>query len=162
MRRAVYAGTFDPITLGHLDIIQRATRIFDEVYVTIFENPQKQALFTIEERLEMIKEAVKDYDNVTVDSSRELAVVYAEKVNAVALIRGLRATQDYHYESLMAYANQYLNENIEIVFLMSKLNQTFISSSSVKEIASHHKSVANLVPSNVQKALIEKYGGIYE
>ena len=156
--KAVYAGTFDPITNGHLDIIKRASKLFDKVYVTIFENPDKKGLFNIEERLLLIKETVKDLDNVYVDFSDKLAVEYARKVGAGALIRGLRANQDYHYESMMAYANQYLDDEIEIVFLMSHLNQTFISSSNIKEIASHHHDVSPLVPECVNKALIKKFG----
>ncbi len=158
-RKAVYAGTFDPITAGHLDIIERAHKLFDVVYVVIFVNPNKEGLFTVEERLALIKESTKHLKNVIVDYSDELAVEYTRRVGATALVRGLRATQDYHYESMLAYANQYLDDEIEIVFLMSRLTQTFISSSAVKEIASHHRDVSTLVPACVSEALIKKYGG---
>lgn len=157
MRKAIYAGTFDPITNGHLDIIKRSLKLFDELYVVMFINPQKQSLFSLEERLALIKEATKDLAHVHVDYSDNLAVEYAEKVGATAMVRGLRATQDYHYESMMAYSNQYLDHNIEMVFLMTQLSHTFISSSAVKEIASHHRDVSGLVPPCVNLALKEKY-----
>jgi pantetheine-phosphate adenylyltransferase len=157
MRKAIYGGTFDPITNGHIDIIQRALKIFDEVYVVIFNNPAKKSLFSVEERLALMKEALKDLDHVKVDVSDDLAVEYARKVGACAMVRGLRATQDYHYESMMAYCNQYLDHEIEMVFLMTQLSYTFISSSAVKEMASHHSDVSPLVPRCVDKALIKKY-----
>jgi pantetheine-phosphate adenylyltransferase len=157
MRKAIYGGTFDPITNGHFDIIQRALKIFDEVYVVIFNNPAKKSLFSVEERLALMKEALKDLDHVKVDVSDDLAVEYARKVGACAMVRGLRATQDYHYESMMAYCNQYLDHEIEMVFLMTQLSYTFISSSAVKEMASHHSDVSPLVPRCVDKALIKKY-----
>ncbi len=158
MRRAIYGGTFDPITDGHIDIIKRALKIFDEVYVVIFHNPAKHTLFSVDERLDLMKEALKDLDHVKVDVSEELAVEYARKVGACAMVRGLRATQDYHYESMMAYCNQYLDREIEVVFLMTQLSHTFISSSAVKEMASHHSDVSPLVPKCVDEALKKKYG----
>lgn len=157
MRKAIYAGTFDPITNGHLDIIKRSLTLFDEVYVVMFVNPDKKTLFSVAERLALIQEAVKDLQGVHVDYSDALAVEYAEKVGATAMVRGLRATQDYHYESMMAYANQYLDHNIEMVFLMTQLSYTFISSSAVKEIASHHRDVSSLVLACVDEALKKKY-----
>lgn len=159
MSKALYAGTFDPITVGHMDIIERARRLFDEVYVVMFDNYRKSSLFTIEERKALIEEAVLNagLDHVYVDVSDKLAVEYAKDIGADVMVRGLRATQDYHYESMMAYANQYLDENIEMVFLMTRLSHTFVSSSAVKEIASHHHDVSDLVPECVNLALIKKY-----
>lgn len=153
----VYAGTFDPVTNGHLDIIQRASKLYDVLYVTIFENSAKTKLFTLEERLGFLKEATKSLGNVIVDHSDLLAVEYAKNVNATVLVRGLRATTDFEYELQMAFTNQFLDDQIEMVFLMTKSQQSFISSSSVKEIASLHHDVSELVPECVSKALIEKY-----
>lgn len=158
MRKAVYAGTFDPITNGHLDIIERSLSLFDEIHVVIFYNPYKKTAFSLEERLEMIRRATSHLKGVVVDSSDDLAVEYARKIGASALVRGLRATQDYQYESQLAYTNQYLAEDIETVFLMTRLSQMFISSSSVKEIASHKGDVSALVPAYVNEKIVNKYG----
>lgn len=154
---AVYAGTFDPITNGHMDIIQRASKMFDKVYVTIFANPNKVGLFTIDERLTLIRESVKNIENIEADASDDLAVVYAKEVGAEVLVRGLRATMDFEYELQLAFSNQYLDDEVEMVFLMTKPTHTYISSSTVKEMASHHRSVASLVPACVEEALKEKY-----
>lgn len=159
MVKAVYAGSFDPITNGHLDVIERASKMYDVLYVTIFINPHKTCLFSLEERLSMLKEATKHLSNVVVDESSHLAVEYAREVGAQVLVRGLRAVEDYNYESLMCFTNQYLDEGIETVFLMTRLSYTFISSSFVKEIASHNHSVAGLVPECVEENLKKKYGG---
>lgn len=154
--KAVYAGTFDPVTNGHLDIIERATRIYDHLYVTIFNNPNKQSLFTLDERLYLLKEVTKDFDNVTIDYSDDLSVEYAKKVGASVLVRGLRATMDFEYELQLAFSNQYLDDSVDMVFLMTRPNHSYISSSSVKEIASHHHSVDGLVPHIVEEALKKK------
>ena len=154
---AVYAGTFDPVTNGHLDIIERASQMYDKLYVTIFDNPNKKTLFTLEERLELLKEATKSFDNVVVDASHELSVEYAKKMNAKVLVRGLRATMDFEYELQLAFSNQYLDDSVEMVFLMTRPNHSFISSSAVKEMASHHRSVDALVPECVALALKDKF-----
>ena len=153
---AVYAGTFDPVTNGHLDVIERGARLFDKLYVTIFVNPKKQTLFNVDERIEMLKEATKHLDNVIVDSSDSLAVSYAKSVNANALLRGLRATVDFEYELQLASSNHYLDDSIEMIFLMSKPKHSFISSSTVKEIVSHNHSVKGLVPAFVEAELRKK------
>lgn len=150
---AVYAGTFDPVTNGHLDIIERASRMYDHLYVTIFNNPQKKTMFTLEERLNLLKAVTNQFDNVTIDSSESLAVQYAKEVGANILVRGLRATMDFEYELQLAFSNQYLDDSVDMVFLMTRPGHSFISSSSVKEIASHHHSVEGLVPDVVEKAL---------
>ena len=154
---AVYPGTFDPVTNGHIDIIERASSMYNKVYVTIFDNPGKSTLFTLEERLNLLREATSQFDNVIVDSSHLLSVEYAKMVDAKVLVRGLRATMDFEYELQLAFSNQYLDESIEMVFLMTRPNHSFISSSSVKEIASHFHSVENLVPPCVDEALRIKY-----
>ena len=140
---AVYAGTFDPVTCGHLDIIERASKMYDVLYVTIFVNPQKTTLFSLEERLALLKEVTK---------------TYAKKMNAPILVRGLRATMDFEYELQLAFSNQYLDDSVDMIFLMTRPNHSYISSSSVKEIASHHRCVTGLVPPIVEKALHEKFG----
>ncbi len=146
---AVYAGTFDPVTCGHIDIIERASRLYDHLYVTIFTNPNKKTMFTLDE-------VTQSFDNVTIDSSDDLAVEYASKVGASVLVRGLRATMDFEYELQLASSNQYLDDSIDMVFLMTRPSHSFISSSTVKEIVSHHHSVTGLVPDVVEKALQKK------
>lgn len=153
---AVYAGTFDPVTNGHLDIINRASKMFDKLYVTIFVNPDKTGTFSVEERKQLLAKVTKDYSNVCIDSSDKLSVEYAKDVGANILVRGIRATMDFEYELQLAFSNQYLDADIEMVFLMTRPTQSFISSSSVKEIVSHGRSVEGLVPKDVQLALVEK------
>lgn len=154
--KAVYAGTFDPVTNGHLDIIERASLMYEHLYVTIFENPTKTTMFQLEERLALLRAVTEKFDNVTVDSSCALAVEYAKEVGARVLVRGLRATMDFEYELQLAFSNQYLDDSVDMVFLMTRPNHSFISSSSVKEIAAHHHSVEGLVPAVVEKALKTK------
>lgn len=154
---AMYAGSFDPVTCGHLDIIERASKMFDKVYVTILCNPNKRALFTIEERKDLLKKATSHLDNIVVDASDLLAVEYAASKGVNVMVRGLRATTDFEAELQMAFANQYLDESMEMVFLMTKAHQAFISSSTIKEIAMHHHSVEGLAPSCVIEALQEKF-----
>lgn len=159
MTKAVYAGTFDPVTNGHLDIIERASRIYEHLYVTIFNNPNKSTMFSLEERIALLKEVTKDFHNVTIDASDVLSVEYAKKVGATVLVRGLRATMDFEYELQLAFSNQYLDDSVDMVFLMTRPTHSFISSSSVKEIASHHHSVEGLVPLVVENALKKKING---
>lgn len=154
---AVYAGSFDPITNGHLDIINRASEMYDALHITIFENDQKKCLFTIEERLTLIKDSTKHLNNITVSSSNDLSVEYAKKVGAGVLVRGLRAVVDFEYELQLAYSNQFLDKDIEMVFLMTKPQHSFISSSSVKEIAKYKRDIEGLVPKNVNNALKNIY-----
>ena len=148
---AVYNGSFDPVTNGHLDIIERAAKIFDILYVT------KVGLFTIEQRKELLKKATAHLKNVIVDSTDELFMDYVKKVNGQVLIRGLRSTTDFDYELQYAQSNQYLNSQIEIMYLMTKPSHSFISSSVVKEIASYHKPLTGLVPECVEDALKKVY-----
>ena len=154
---AVYNGTFDPVTNGHLDIIERAAKIFDKLYVTICVHPTKVGLFTIDERLELLKQVTAHLDHVIVDSTNQLAVEYVRSVGAHVLIRGLRSTNDFDYELSYAQSNQYLDKNVEIMYLMTKPSHSFISSSVVKEMASYQKSLSGLVPECVELALKDKF-----
>ncbi len=157
MIHAVYPGSFDPITYGHLDIIQRGTKIFDKITVAVLINTTKQSLFTIEERISLIKEATKDMPNVEVDSFNGLLVDYMLKNNGNTIIKGLRAVSDFEYELQMASINRKLNNNIETFFMMTNNNYSYLSSSIVKDVAKHNGDVFDLVPKIVDKALKEKY-----
>ena len=157
MKIGVYPGTFDPITDGHLDIIKRANQLFDLLYIVVPINPQKNTLFTIEERLDMIRKAVSDYKNIIVESTNLLTVEYAKSVNAVAMIRGLRMVSDFEYELQMATINKCLDEDIETIFIMSSHEYSFLSSSSVKEIARFHGDASKFVPNVVCEKLKEKF-----
>jgi len=153
---AIYPGTFDPITNGHLDIIHRAILLFDKVIVAEATNIEKQPLFTIEERIEMIREVTSDIPNVQVDHFDGLLVDYAERMGASALIRGLRAISDFDYEFQMALVNRKLNERIVTVFLMPNERHTYLNSSIVKEVAKFGGDVSSFVPPFVLKKLKER------
>lgn len=159
-RIAVCPGSFDPITNGHIDIIARGSRIFDKVYVCILNNARKKSLFTVEERLELIKEATKDYDNVIVDTYNGLLVDYCKKVNAHVILRGLRAVSDFEYEMVITSMNRKLDDGIETFFMLTRNEYSFISSSIVKEVAQFNGDVSNLVPPVVASALKKKFGFI--
>lgn len=154
---AICPGSFDPITNGHIDIIKRAAAIFDKVYVCVLNNSAKKSLFTKEEKLYLISESMKDYPNVIADSYNGLLVDYASKVNAQAIIRGLRAVSDFEYEMRITSMNRKLNENIETFFIMTKNEYSFLSSSIVKEVAKYNGNITNLVPPVVEEALKRKY-----
>lgn len=154
---AVCPGSFDPLTNGHLDIIKRASRVFDTVYVSILNNVSKQPLFTLEERIELLKEVTKEIPNVRVDSFHGLLIDYAKSVNANAIIRGLRAVSDFEYEMQITAMNRFLNSGIETFFIMSNNQYSFLSSSIVKEIAQYHGNITGLVPEPVEKALTLKF-----
>lgn len=155
--KAIYPGSFDPITNGHLDIITRAAAIFDELVVAIMVNPEKKSTFTVDERLEMIRESVQDLPNVTVDASTGLTVDYANRIGAKILIRGIRAVMDYEYEMQQATANMMLSPQIESVFLLSSPEHSFVSSSVVKNIVMNHGDVTYFVSPHVAQKLIEHY-----
>ncbi|MBU6080476.1 pantetheine-phosphate adenylyltransferase [Allobacillus halotolerans] len=154
---AVCPGSFDPITNGHLDIVRRGAEIFEEVIVVVFKNQSKSPLFTVEERIELIKEATKDLPNVSVDESKGLVVDYAKEKNASAILRGLRAVSDFEYEMQITSMNRKLNADIETLFMMTNNQYSFLSSSIVKEAARYQSDVSDLVPAAVEKALKEKY-----
>ncbi|MDD4103602.1 MAG: pantetheine-phosphate adenylyltransferase [Bacilli bacterium] len=153
MKIAIYPGSFDPITYGHLDVLNRALKIFDKVIVLVASNPQKKSRFTPQERLEMIKEATEDIAGVVVDVSEGLTVQYAKDHQASHLIRGLRAVTDFEYEFELASANEFVDSSIDSVFLMSRVQNSFINSSTVMELAKAGVDVSELVPPSVLKRL---------
>lgn len=157
MRRVLYPGTFDPVTFGHIDIIQRATELFDEVVVTVAINPSKTPLFSIEERLSLLQESLKEYPNVLVDSFSGLVVDHAHNMGAVGIIRGLRALSDFEYEFQMALMNRKLAGDITTVFLMPNEKYTYLNSSIVRSLATFNSDVSDFVPEAVQKALSAKF-----
>jgi pantetheine-phosphate adenylyltransferase len=154
---AVCPGSFDPITLGHLDIIKRGAKVFDQVYVVVLNNSSKNPLFNVQERIQLILEVTNEIPNVKVDSFQGLLVEYAKSVNANAILRGLRAVSDFEYEMQITSMNRVLNEEIETFFVMTNNQYSFLSSSIVKEVAKYNGDISELVPQPVQKALIEKF-----
>jgi pantetheine-phosphate adenylyltransferase len=154
---AVYPGSFDPITNGHLDLIQRALKIFDRIIVAVATNAFKKSLFTIEERVEMVRESLAVYPMVTIDTFDGLLVNYAKGQNARAILRGLRAVTDFEYEFQLAMMNRRLEPAIETVFLMTGLRWVFLSSSILKEAAVHGGDIEGMVPENVFHKLKEKF-----
>lgn len=158
MSIAVYAGTFDPITNGHVDIIQRSLKVFDRVVVAIGENSAKSTLFNVNERKELVTQATaKLSDRVSVDTFSGLLIDYVRKSGAKVIVRGLRAVSDYEYEAQMATINGQLADDIETVFLMTSANSSFISSSVVKEVARNFGDVSSFVPKVVADQLKAKY-----
>jgi len=155
-RIAIYPGTFDPITNGHLDLVERSACIFDEVIVAISSNPRKNPLFSIEKRLELVNVTTAGMENVSVDSFDELLVDFVKKKNAHFIIRGLRAVSDFEFEFQLAAANRRLNEQAETIFLTPSESNYFTSSSLVREIAYYDGEVASFVPQVVEDALREK------
>jgi pantetheine-phosphate adenylyltransferase len=156
--KAIYPGSFDPITYGHLDVIQRALKIFDELWVVVMVNPKKKPLLSLEKRLELIEELLRDEPRVHVDNHSGLLVDYAKNKNIRTIVRGLRAVTDFQYEMEMAIANKHLWHELETVFLMTDEKYSFLSSGLVREVASMGGDVSNWVPPNVLKTLKELYG----
>ncbi|MEO0123833.1 MAG: pantetheine-phosphate adenylyltransferase [candidate division WOR-3 bacterium] len=156
MKKAVYAGTFDPITYGHIDVINRATKIFDKIIIGVSARPKK-TLFTLDERIKMIKEVFKNNNKVIVKGFSSLLVEFVESVSAKTIIRGIRAVSDFDYEFQLALMNRKLKPQIETLFLMPSENYIFVSSSLVKEIASLGGDVSRLVPPVVIKNLKKKF-----
>lgn len=156
VRIAVYPGTFDPLTNGHLDILHRAAALFDRVIIAVASNSNKETLFTLSERQELLRYELKRIDNVDVSSFSGLTVDFARQCGAVALIRGLRAMTDFEYEFQLALMNKKMAPDIETIFLMTKSEYSFISSSAIKWAASLGGCIAEFVPPNVEKAIIEK------
>jgi pantetheine-phosphate adenylyltransferase len=154
---AVYPGSFDPVTNGHLDIIHRAAKVFDKLIVAVLNNTSKNPLFTLEERMELISKVTKDLPNVEVDGFRDLLINYLKTKNVNLVVRGLRAVSDFEYELQMASTNRKLDENVETFFMTSTPNYSYLSSSIVKEIAKFHGPVTDLVHPEVEEALRLKY-----
>jgi pantetheine-phosphate adenylyltransferase len=157
MTKAVIPGSFDPVTYGHLDIIQRARRLFDEVIVAVLKNHAKQFLFSVDERVDMLKEVTRDFSGVKVDCFSGLLVTYMKKVNAMIIVRGLRALSDYEYELQMALTNHELDERVETIFLASSARYSFLSSRIVKEVAALGGKISDFVPPYVEQKLKEKF-----
>jgi pantetheine-phosphate adenylyltransferase len=156
-RLAIYPGSFDPVTNGHLDIIERGLKLFDRIIVAVLINPAKRPLFTVEERLELLRQSLAHLPNVEVNTSEGLLVDYAVQMKAGAILRGMRAVSDFEHEFQMALMNRRLNRKIETVFLMTGLRWIFTSSSIIKEAASFGGQIKELVPEVVYEKLKEKF-----
>ena len=158
-RIAVYPGTFDPITNGHLDLIERGSRLFDRVIVAILGNPDKTPLFSVQERESLIKEAIASMSNVTVETFNGLLVEYVRSRGAHAIVRGLRAVSDFEYEFQMALMNRRLDQDVETIFMMPSEAYSYLSSRLVKEVASLGGDVSGLVPPHVARAITKRLSG---
>jgi pantetheine-phosphate adenylyltransferase len=156
-RVAIYPGSFDPVTNGHLDVVERGLKIFDKLIVAILVNPNKTFLFTLEERIEMLRESLKEFANVEIDTFGGLLVDYAAQRQAHAILRGLRALSDFEYEFQMALMNRRLNREIQTVFLMTGLRWIFTSSSIIKEAAQFGGSIEGMVPVLVEQKIKARY-----
>ncbi|WP_455257135.1 pantetheine-phosphate adenylyltransferase [Peptoniphilus asaccharolyticus] len=157
--KVIYAGSFDPVTNGHLDIIKRAKEIFGEVIVAVLKNTAKNSLFTVEERLDLLREVLKDEDNIEIDFFEGLLVDYARSKNCTTIVRGLRSTGDYLSEYNLAMANMHYKDGVETVFLLGSSNHLFVSSTLAKEVAIFDGDLSLFVPEIVGKAMKEKLGG---
>lgn len=158
MKKAIYPGSFDPITYGHIDIIRRAADIFDELTVSVLNNKGKTPLFSVDERVNIIKEATRDLPNVAVESYDGLLVDYCEKNNARVIIRGLRAITDFEFELQLAQTNRKLSRKVDTIFLTTSLEYAYLSSSTVKEVASFGGDISKFVPEFIARLVYEKYG----
>ncbi|MBK6515403.1 MAG: pantetheine-phosphate adenylyltransferase [Polyangiaceae bacterium] len=154
---AVYAGSFDPVTLGHLDLVERAAKLFEEVVVAIGVHPTRHPLFTFDERLALLEEVIRPLPNVRIDRFDGLLIHYCNKIGARVIVRGLRAATDFEYELQIAHANADMDPTVDTVFLPTRANYGFISASLVREIASHGGNVSHYAPDNVCRALRKKF-----
>ncbi len=157
MKKAIYPGSFDPITFGHIDIIKRSAKIVDELVVGVLNNSAKNSLFSLEERVSMIKEITKDLPNVKVESFEGLLVDYMNEIGATIIIRGLRAVTDFEYELQIAQSNHIQNEEIETIFLTTNLKYSYLSSTIVKEFASYGGDISKFVPEQFIDRIYAKY-----
>ena len=154
---AIYPGTFDPVTNGHVDIIKRALQLFDKLIVAVAHNPQKDPMFTVEERVDFIKNATTGWENLEIDSFKDLLTNYARKRDANVIIKGLRAISDFDFELQMGLMNRTLDKSLETIFMIPSEEYSFLSSKIIKEIASFHGDISNHVPSSVAKVLKNKF-----
>lgn len=157
MKISIYPGSFDPITNGHIDIIDRASKISDKLIVSVLNNNEKKSLFTVDERVEMIKESTKNFQNVEVEYFDGLLVDYAKRKNANIIIRGLRAVTDFEYELQLAQTNRELYNEVETLFLLTSIQYSYLSSSIVKQVAEENGDISKFVPDFVANKLKEKY-----
>ncbi len=162
MVRAVFPGTFDPIHYGHIDIAQRAVRFFDELHIAVYDNPPKDVLFTAEERLELVKDAFKDEPRISASVFSGLTVEYCKKVDAQVIVRGLRVFSDFEHEFRMALANHRLEPEIDVIALITSEEHSFLTGSTVKEIASLGGDISTMVPKHVKKALEKRFSELGE
>ena len=158
MRRAVYPGSFDPVTFGHLDVIRRSSALVDELIVGVLNNNTKTPLFSVEERVKILLEVTKDIRNVRVESFSGLSVDFVKNCNAGFLVRGLRAVTDFEYELQMAQTNRIMNPEIDTIFLTTSLEYAYLSSSTVKEVAAYSGDISKFVPQVVVEHMRKKYG----
>ena len=156
MKRVIYPGTFDPVTNGHIDVIKRATELFDEIVVTVAKNPTKSPMFTVAERIEMLEISLKDIPNVFVDSFDGLVVDHAKAIGAIGIIRGLRAISDFEFEFQMALMNRKLNNELKTIFLMPHEKYTYLNSTIIRNLAQFKGDVSDFVPKIVADKLMEK------
>ena len=159
MQNVIYPGSFDPLTFGHIDVVERAVKIFDKVIVAVAKNPDKAPTFTLQERVAMIKEVTKNQPKVEVDAFDGLLVEYAEKKGASVILRGIRALTDFEYEFQMALTNRKLADNIETIFMMPSESYSYLSSRIIKEIARLGGDIRDFVPESVAKRLLERIRG---
>jgi pantetheine-phosphate adenylyltransferase len=159
-KTAIYPGSFDPVTNGHLDIVKRGLKLFDKIIVAILHNPSKNSFFSVKERMEMLRESLNQSGNTEIDTFQGLLVDYALKRKAHAILRGMRALSDFEYEFEMALMNRRLNRDIQTVFLMTDLQWIFTSSSIIKEAARFGGDISDMVPAGVHRRLKEKFGFI--
>ncbi|MCR5686753.1 MAG: pantetheine-phosphate adenylyltransferase [Lachnospiraceae bacterium] len=158
MKRAIYPGSFDPVTYGHIDIVKRASEIFDELIVAVLNNKAKTPLFSVDERVNILNEVLGGLDNVRIVSYEGLLVDFAEEMDAGVIVRGLRAVTDFEYELQLAQTNSVLRKGVDTVFLTTSLKYAYLSSSTVKEVASYGGDISKFVPPVVEKLTYEKYG----
>lgn len=157
MKVGIYPGSFDPITKGHLDIIERAAGVVDELVIGVLDNSEKSPLFTVDERVDLIREAVSHLTNVRAESFHGLTVDFAKQCNAHILVRGLRAVTDFEYELQIAQMNHKMNDSLDTIFFTTSVEYSYLSSSIVKEIARYHGDISPFVPQNVVNAVYDKY-----
>ncbi|MCR1898156.1 pantetheine-phosphate adenylyltransferase [Irregularibacter muris] len=156
MNIGVYPGSFDPVTNGHLDIIERAANIFDKVIVAVLKNPNKNPFFLVEEKIELLKSTTQHFDNVEIDTFSGLLIDFMKAKNAKVIVKGLRAVSDFEYEFQMALMNRKLAPDVETVFMMTNSQYSYLSSSIIKEVSSFNGCIKGLVPESVEKAIKEK------